>query len=152
MTTRPLLLGPRRYTCHLKREHGKDFCLHRCPTLHDAGVYAYARVERPQDLPPAEARTVDVAVLDMNHGWPNLGHDSLVHTVKDATCDLLADAGGELSVRVLSFDVRRGGGIPEAPGGRFSVYLGTGGPGHLDPHRNDGVSEFSQGIREDASW
>ena len=37
--------------------------------------------------------------------------------------------------------------IPEAPGGRFAVYLGTGGPGHIDPHHNDGVTEGSQGIQ-----
>ena len=42
--------------------------------------------------------------------------------------------------------------IPEPPGGRFSLYLGTGGPGHIDPYANDGVSESSQGIREDPSW
>jgi hypothetical protein len=30
--------------------------------------------------------------------------------------------------------------------------VGTGGPGHLDPSRNDGTSEGSQGISEDASW
>ncbi|HSD66050.1 MAG TPA: hypothetical protein VLF95_05080, partial [Vicinamibacteria bacterium] len=35
---------------------------------------------------------------------------------------------------------------------RFSLYLGTGGPGHIDPRANDGVAPFSQGIREDASW
>jgi hypothetical protein len=42
--------------------------------------------------------------------------------------------------------------VPEAPGGRFALYLGTGGPGHLDPRRNDGTSDGSQGIREDPSW
>ncbi len=42
--------------------------------------------------------------------------------------------------------------LPEPPGGRFAVYMGTGGPGHLDPRRNDGRSEGSQGIQEDPSW
>ena len=28
--------------------------------------------------------------------------------------------------------------VPERPDGRFSLYLGTGGPGHLDPRQNDG--------------
>jgi hypothetical protein len=30
--------------------------------------------------------------------------------------------------------------------------VGTGGPGHLDPRRNDGVVEWSQGVREDPLW
>ena len=112
----------------------------------------FVRVLRPDDVPPADPRCVDVAVLDMNHGWPNLGHDSLVHTVQDAACDVLPelDASG-LRVRVLSFDVRRGGAVPEPPP-RYAVYLGTGGPGHLDPHLNDGASEGSQGLVEDPSW
>jgi hypothetical protein len=118
-----------------------------------APVIEYVRVERPEDLPPADPRIVDVAVLDMNHGWPNLGHDCLVHAVLDAASELvpIAQETG-VRVRALSFDVRRCGMIPEPPGERFSVYLGTGGPGHIDPEANDGVSEASQGIREDASW
>jgi hypothetical protein len=96
---------------------------------------------------------IDVAVLDMNHGRPNLGHDSLVHAVLDASCDLLEPLrGGGLSVRALSYDVRKSGMIPEPPGERFRLYLGTGGPGHIDPHQNDGASEESQDIREDPSW
>jgi hypothetical protein len=116
-------------------------------------TFEYHRVERPQDLPAADPRAVDVAVLDMNHGWPNLGHDSLVQSVREAAGEVgetLLDAG--LTVRAISFDVRRAGGVPEGPGGRFALYLGTGGPGHLDPFQNDGVHEFSQGIRENPSW
>jgi len=138
-------------TCQNKARFGSGYCLDHCG-VYESKAYSYVRVDTPADLPPPDPRIVDVAVLDMNHGWPNLGHDSLVHAVKDATCDLLADAAGALSVRVISFDVRRASGIPEGPGGRFAVYLGTGGPGHLDPRQNDGQSEFSQGIREDASW
>jgi hypothetical protein len=124
-----------------------------CPASAACGIFQYTRVERAQDLPPALDDAIDVAVLDMNHGWPNLGHDSLVHAVRDAACDLMAPlAGTGLRVRVLSFDVRRHAQVPEVPGGRFTLYLGTGGPGHLDPRRNDGVSEGSQGIREDPSW
>jgi hypothetical protein len=104
------------------------------------------------DAPPAETRIVDVAILDMNHGWPNLGHDSIVHALQEAACDLVPElqAAG-LALRALSFDVRRGA-VPEAPGQRFALYVGTGGPGHIDPRGNDGVSEGSQGIAEDASW
>ena len=147
-----VMFSPRRYTCALKRAHGKDYCLSECPAR-DPRVYDYVRVEKPEDLPPADARVLDVAILDMNHGWPNLGHDSLVHVVKDAACDLagvLADAG--LRIRALSFEVRRGHMIPEPPGGRFSVYIGTGGPGYIDPHDNDGVAPAAQGIKEDAAW
>jgi hypothetical protein len=139
--------------CRNKIEHGTEFCLGDCPAAGPEGVFLHARVERPEDLPPVDERTVDMAILDMNHGWPNLGHDSLVHAVLDTGCDLIPvlEAAG-LKLRAISFDIRRQGGIPESPGGRFSVYVGTGGPGHLDPRRNDGGGEGSQGIREDPSW
>ncbi len=139
--------------CAYKRQHGRQFCVTDCPANAPCGIFEYARVERPEDVPAEEPRAIDVAVLDMNHGWPNLGHDSLVHAVMDASCEaleVLEDAG--LRVRVLSFDVRRSGVLPEPPGRRYSLYLGTGGPGHIDPHANDGVSPFSQGVREDPAW
>lgn len=152
--TPPVLLSPRRYTCQLKRSFGKEFCLEGCPTTKPGDdVYAYVRVESPADLPPAEERTIDVAILDMNHGWPNLGHDSLVHAVQDAACDLipiLQQAG--LRIRAVSFEVRLRHMLPEEPGGRFALYIGTGGPGHIDPHQNDGVSPGSQTILEDPAW
>lgn len=139
--------------CRHKQEHGKQFCETDCPATAPCGAFRYARVEHGADVPPADPKVVDVAVLDMNHGWPNLGHDSLVHAVQDAACDLMAlhQRSGR-AVRVLSYDVRRSGMIPEGPGGRFALYVGTGGPGDLDPHRNDGVSEGTQGIEEDPSW
>jgi hypothetical protein len=146
------MFSPRRYTCALKRAHGKDFCLSECPAR-DPAVYEYVRVEAPEDIPAADPRVIDVAIMDMNHGWPNMGHDSLVQVVKDAACDLagvLAESG--LRVRALSYEVRMRHMIPEAPGGRFAVYIGTGGPGHIDPHHNDGVAEGSQGIDEDPTW
>lgn len=124
-----------------------------CPASAPRGVFRQHRIERPGDVPPSDERAIDVPVLDMNHGWPNLGHDSLVHAVLDATCDLREPLEGTgLHVRALSYDVRRSGMLPEAPGGRFSVYVGTGGPGHLDPRQNDGRSPGSQGLREDPSW
>jgi hypothetical protein len=148
----PLEFSPRRYTCQVKRDKGKEVCLEACPAF-GARVFEYARVERPEDLPAAEPRVVDVAVLDMNHGWPNLGHDSLVHAIQDAACDLipLLEPAG-LRIRAISFEIRRGHVIPEGPGGRFAVYVGTGGPGHLDPRRNDGQDAGAQGIREDWAW
>ena len=139
--------------CQHKLQHGWEFCAAECPAQTPCGVFRYVRVEHPEDLPAAEERLVDVAVLDMNHGWPNLGHDSLVHAVLDASCDLLEihESTG-LAIRLLSFDVRRSQMLPESPGDRFNVYLGTGGPGHLDPRNNDGVQPGSQGIREDPAW
>jgi hypothetical protein len=89
----------------------------------------------------------------MNHGWPNLGHDCLVQAVREAATEMgpaLAETG--LVVRAISYDVRRYRQIPEMPNGRFAIYLGTGGPGHIDPRYNDGVREGSQGICESPSW
>ena len=141
------------FVCRHKVHGGPQFCVADLPGDAPCGAFEYVRVERPEDLPPADPRIVDVAVLDMNHGWPNLGHDSLLHAVLDSSCDLLpvVEETG-IRVRALSFDVRRSGMIPELPGERFKIYLGTGGPGHLDPYANDGVSESSQGIDEDPSW
>jgi hypothetical protein len=139
--------------CQHKVQFGRQSCATNCPASAPFGVFSYARVERPEDLPPADEQAIDVAILDMNHGWPNLGHDSLVHAVQDASCDLRVPlAGTGLRIRALSFDVRRGGQVPEPPGGRFALYLGTGGPGHIDPRQNDGTTAGSQGIREDPSW
>ena len=55
-------------------------------------------------------------------------------------------------MRVLSFDVRRSGVLPDEPGPRYSLYVGTGGPGHIDPRANDGVAAFAQGVRENPAW
>ena len=38
--------------------------------------FEYVRAD--DGVPPAERDRVDVAILDMNHSWPNVGHDSLV--------------------------------------------------------------------------
>jgi hypothetical protein len=141
------------FACTFKQRHGKQFCVTDCAASAPCGIFEYVRVERPEDVPPADPRAVDVAVLDMNHGWPNLGHDSLVHAVMDASCEAIEslEAAG-LRVRVLSYDVRRCGMVPEPPGSRFSLYLGTGGPGHIDPRRNDGIAPESQGICENPEW
>lgn len=141
------------FLCRHKISGNLDFCGSDRPGDAPCGAFEYVRIERPEDLPEADPRIVDVAVLDMNHGWPNLGHDCLVHAILDASCELLpvSEETG-VRVRALSFDVRRSGLVPELPGGRFSLYLGTGGPGHIDPHENDGVSDWSQGIHENPSW
>ena len=113
--------------------------------------FEYVRLEG--STPEASRDRIDVALLDMNHSWPNVGHDSLVHAVIEAAeahREALVAAGTK--VRVLSYDVRRRLQLPDSPNGRFRLYIGTGGPGHLDPRLNDGVSEFSQGIAETAEW
>ncbi len=114
--------------------------------------FEYVRLD-DDSLPPARRDRIDVALLDMNHAWPNVGHDSLVRVILDAACalrDELARTGTK--VRVISFDVRRRHAIPESPNGRFKIYVGTGGPGHLDPRLNDGKHEWSQGVAESDAW
>jgi hypothetical protein len=117
---------------------------------HPYDFFEYARANDSD--PAADADRIDVAVLDMNHSWPNVGHDAVVHAVLEVAerwRDALVEAGTR--VRVLSYDVRRRHLLP-APDGRFQLYLATGGPGHLDPRANDGIAQSSQGIREDPSW
>lgn len=140
-------------SCRFKAAHGQEFCVADCPATAAGDVFHYSKIHRVRDIPPADPTIIDVAALDMNHGWPNLGHDSLVHLVQDATCDAVpALQAAGLQIRVLSFDVRVSQMLPEPPGGRYSIYLGTGGPGNIDPSQNDGVKEGSQGIRENSEW
>ncbi len=111
------------------------------------------RVASRAEAPPPVPATLDVAVLDMHHGYPNLGHDAVVHSLRHIACDLreyLAAAG--LQVRVISFDVRRASGTPTVDAEDGGFCIGTGGPGHLDPARNDGRDPGSQGIIENPSW
>ncbi len=120
--------------------------------IHEAcDFFEYVRVRDSE--PVADRDRIDVAILDMNHGWPNLGHDSIVHAVLESAEPLretLVTAG--VKIRVVSYDVRRSLRVPPSPNGRFQLYIGTGGPGHLDPRQNDGVREESQGISESSAW
>jgi hypothetical protein len=114
--------------------------------------YEFFQYVRTDDgVPPADPTIIDVALLDMNHSWPNVGHDSIAHAVLECAESLAPQSQG-IKVRVLSYDVRRRNAIPDAPDDRFELYIGTGGPGHLDPRLNDGVSEFAQGIRDSDGW
>jgi hypothetical protein len=138
------------FDCRYRERFGHEACLASCQA---ASVFSVVPVSAAEDVPPPDPRLIDVAVLDMHHGWPNLGHGAIVHAMQNAVCDVAPQLGrAGLGFRVLSYDVRRGGAIPAAPGGRHALYVGTGGPGHLDPRRNDGVSEGSQGIAEDPGW
>jgi hypothetical protein len=110
------------------------------------------RVENPSDLPAPSAAIVDVALLDMNHGYPNVGHDAMLAFLHDLAAEYQdeLDARGR-TIRVLSYAIRDRLMVPDHASGRHKLYLGTGGPGHLDPRRNtsdDGARE----IREDPSW
>lgn len=121
--------------------------------IHEShSFFEYVRLE-DASAPPAHRERIDIALLDMNHAWPNIGHDSLVHTVLETAVTLRDELEAiGCKVRVLSYDVRRLNMIPEPPNGRFRIYLGTGGPGHLDPRLNDGVGEWTQGVTESAEW
>jgi GMP synthase-like glutamine amidotransferase len=112
---------------------------------------SYARVDKPGDEPPPEAGVVDVAVLDMHHGYANLGHASIVESLLNYAHEVRQRHPGAPAVRVISYDVRAGLAIPSDPA-RFPLVVGSGGPGALDPRDNDGVSASSQGIRESAAW
>jgi hypothetical protein len=120
-----------------------------------SGVFETIRVERAADRLPPTPDAVDVAVLDMNHGWPNIGHDAILLGIQTIAADIQQDlrAAG-LRVRAISYDVRRGAVLPPAPdpNGDGGVFVGTGGPGHLDPRQNDGVSDGSQTIAENPAW
>jgi hypothetical protein len=88
----------------------------------------------------------------MNCGYANLGHDAIVAIVRDAA----QEHEGELNaagrrIRVFSYAVRDRLMVPDHAAGRHRLYLGTGGPGHLDPRRN--VTERgTQEIAEDPAW
>lgn len=112
----------------------------------------YARVDRPGDEPPVVKSFLDVAVLDMHHGFANLGHASVVDRLMRIGQEERRRLGvGTPGLRVVSYDVRLGGAVPSSAS-RFALVVGTGGPGALDPRENDGVSPYAQGIREDPSW
>lgn len=115
--------------------------------------FATIRIEKTSDLPAINPRMIDIAVLDMNHRWKNLGHDSLVHAVRETSAYFLPFlTSADLTVRVLSFEVRQALMIPDLSEDRFRLILGTGGPGHLDPLANDGINPWSQGVHEDPAW
>lgn len=116
------------------------------------GLVSYVRVERPGEEPPADPGVLEAAVLDMHHGFANLGHASIVDTLLGIARDERALLGRRApAFRVVSYDVRKGLALPRDPS-RFALLVGTGGPGALDPRQNDGESPLSQGVREDPSW
>jgi hypothetical protein len=138
--------------CEHKQARGVTYCGADCTAL-ASGLFEHVRLAPGVRLPERDPNIVDVAILDMNHGWPNVGHEGVVSAFRGATCELsipLAAAG--VSVRAISFDVRRALQVPDAKDDRFAIYVGTGGPGHIDPRLNDGSDPRSQGVVEDPAW
>ena len=117
----------------------------------DPGLH-YVRVNRAGAEPPAEPDLVDVAVLDMHHGFANLGHESIVDTLLEQARQERARLPKAPGFRIVSFDVRAGLAVPDVTEGRYRLLVGTGGPGALDPRENDGISPTSQGVKEDPTW
>lgn len=140
------------HSCEFKRSEGVAYCGPDCTALR-SGVFQHVRLAPGGSVPARDPRVLDVAILDMNHGWPNVGHEGVVSAVQGAACELSLplEASG-VSVRAISFDVRLALQIPDPADDRFAIYIGTGGPGHLDPRLNDGNDPHSQGVAEDPSW
>ncbi len=114
--------------------------------------FTFVRPETRDGVPKPSPAFVDVHVLDMNHGWHNAGHDSIVWLVRRLAKDeeaRLTRAG--VTVRLISYDVRRRILVPEAPRG-IGLHVGTGGPGHLDPRLNRRDDVDAGEILESDAW
>jgi hypothetical protein len=114
--------------------------------------FTFVRPESLADVPKPDPAFVDVHVLDMNHAWHNAGHDSIVWMLRR----LAAEADARLTkagttVRLISYDVRRRMLVPEPPRG-LALYIGTGGPGHLDPRFNRRDDVDAGEIHESDAW
>jgi hypothetical protein len=115
-------------------------------------LFEDVRLGSEADLPPADTHCLDVALLDMSHGIVNLGHDAMLASVAANAARLepqLRAAG--LRMRAISFDVRKRRQLPHHSR-RFVLYLGTAGPGHLEPQRNVRDDPAGELIEEDAGW
>jgi len=114
--------------------------------------FVVVRPQTPDEVPSPGASFVDVAVLDMNHGWENAGHDSIVALVRRLATDFapaLESAGA--IVRLVSCDVRRRLVLPRPAKGP-ALFIGTGGPGHLDPRHNTRDDLEAGLIAESSDW
>jgi hypothetical protein len=94
------------FECSLQQARGEEFCLGECPAR-AAGAFEHVRVEHEDQRPPNDPSAVDVVILDMNHGWPNIGHDAIVMGIQTMACEIREElrAAG-LRVRAVSYDVR----------------------------------------------
>ena len=79
--------SPMPFDCRHRQTHGSDACLIRLSGRAARLRRACASPGRPTCR--RRSRTaIDVAVLDMHHGWPNLGHDAILQAMQNAVCDV----------------------------------------------------------------
>ncbi len=117
-----------------------------------AARFEAVRVDDPSRAPAPDSAAIDVALLDMNAGFANVGHDAILAIVRDSALALheeLERSGRRL--RVLSYPVRDKLAVPDHRRHRHDLYLGTGGPGHLDPRQNT-ADVGTLEIAEDPAW
>jgi hypothetical protein len=115
-------------------------------------TFSFVRPQSQAEIPSPSADFVDVHVLDMNHAYHNAGHDSIVALLRRLAVDFapaLESIGA--SVRVISHCIRQRQLFPEPPPGP-ALYIGTGGPGHVDPRKNRRDDLESGQIRESHVW
>jgi hypothetical protein len=139
--------------CEIKQRHGAEQCFHHCAALGQWNAVEFVAVSAERPLPPPRDDRLEVVVLDMHHRRPSLGYDSILFALRDAVCDFTEPLRlAQLKLRVLAYDVRHDLMVPKHEAGRFLLYIGSGGPGHLDPRLNDGIDPVSQGIQENPAW
>ena len=145
------MFSPRRYTCALKRAHGKDFCLSECPAR-DPAVYDYARIERPEDIParrPAgDRRRHPRHEPRLAEPGPRLaGPRGAGRRLRPA--GVLAGDAGCTSARCPT-TCDGADGARRRPASRFSIYIGhrRSGPHRPAAERRHGARAV-QGLHED---
>ena len=115
-------------------------------------TFSFVRPATQAEIPKPDPAIVDVMLLDMNHAWHNAGHDSIVGLVRRLAADLAPSLrAANLSVRLISTCVRSAHIVPEPVDGP-ALYIGTGGPGHVDPRQNVRDDLDNGVITEDPSW
>jgi hypothetical protein len=118
----------------------------------NAPSFTVVRPNSQAEVPAPDQAFIDVHVLDMNHAYHNAGHDSIVALVRRLATDFEpALKGTGASVRLISHCVRHGQLLP-VPAEGPALYLGTGGPGHVDPRKNRRDDLESGQIRESHVW
>ena len=114
--------------------------------------FTFVRPQSQAEIPGPSRDYVDVAILDMNHVWQNAGHDSIVALIRRLANDFAPSlATADAGVRLVSYDVRNGMLLPRLHDGP-ALFVGTGGPGHLDPRLNKRDSVDEGQILESPEW
>ena len=138
--------------CGFKERHGREFCVSDCPAARRAGSSGTSGSSAPGPAgrrPAHDRRGRARHEPRLAEPRPRLARPRRAR--RGLRGDLRARGGrparaGAVVRRAPLRHAARG------PGPRFSLYLGTGGPGHLDPRANDGVRPGAQGILEDPCW